>query len=174
MNDYSFIPGGPRQRGASLIVVLLLLLIMTLLGLGVLRGVLLEERMSANMLDRGLGFQAAEAALREGEALAATEPTVPGSGCNGDGVCATPAAGDTDRWLDDGFTGWREAQAELGDLAVTPKFIIEYMGEAPTWTGCDRKIPVDDLCMRPRYRITAISADADRAQVLLQTNYLVQ
>lgn len=56
-----------RQRGASLVVVLILLLIMTLLGLAVLRGTLLEERMSANMYDRSLAFQQAESALREAE-----------------------------------------------------------------------------------------------------------
>lgn len=55
------------QHGASLITVLLLLLIMTLLGLAVLRGTLLEERMSANMYDRSLAFQQAESALREAE-----------------------------------------------------------------------------------------------------------
>jgi len=57
----------PRQRGASLVVVLVLLLVMTLLGLAVLRGTLLEERMSANMFDRSLAFQQAESALREAE-----------------------------------------------------------------------------------------------------------
>lgn len=55
------------QAGASLVVVLILLLVMTLLGLAVLRGTLLEERMSANMYDRSLAFQQAESALREGE-----------------------------------------------------------------------------------------------------------
>ena len=58
------LPASPvRQRGASLVVVLILLLVMTLLGLAVLRGTLLEERMSANLLDRSQNFQAAEAAL---------------------------------------------------------------------------------------------------------------
>ena len=61
-------PGAPcQERGAALIVVLILLLVMTLLGLASLRGTLMEERMSANMYDRSIGFQAAEAALREAE-----------------------------------------------------------------------------------------------------------
>jgi type IV pilus assembly protein PilX len=59
---------GPyRQRGISLIVILLLLLVMTLIGLAVLRTTLLQERMSANLRDRSLSFQAAEAALRDAE-----------------------------------------------------------------------------------------------------------
>ncbi|MBD4271205.1 pilus assembly protein, partial [Xanthomonas citri pv. citri] len=43
---------GTRQRGVSLIVVLLLLLVMTLLGLAVLRSTVLGERMASNLVDR--------------------------------------------------------------------------------------------------------------------------
>ena len=52
------------QRGASLVVVLILLLVMTLLGLAVLRTTLLDERMSANLRDRSLALQALVASLR--------------------------------------------------------------------------------------------------------------
>ena len=82
-------PAG-AQRGMALLVVLVLLLLMTLLGLASLRGALMEERMTASLYDRSLSFQSAEAALREGEALALTRPTAPSSGCNA-GVCSTPA-----------------------------------------------------------------------------------
>lgn len=58
-----------QQRGAALVIVLLLLLVMTLLGLASLRATLLEERMTGALFDRSLAFQAAEAALREGEAF---------------------------------------------------------------------------------------------------------
>ena len=164
------------QRGASLFVVLVLLLVVTLLGLAVLRGTLLEERMAANMLDRSLSFQAAESALREAEELAATSPVAPGAGCTADGVCATPNAVATDRWLDTGFGGWVAATDALGTSpAPAPaSYFIEFMGLAPTWPGCDRAIPVPDLCMSPRYRVTARSTAADRADVLLQTNFIVR
>ena len=71
-----------QQRGVALIVVLILLLIMTLLGLASLRGTLMEERMTSSLYDRSLSFQAAEAALRQGEELAAisTPDAVPGLG----------------------------------------------------------------------------------------------
>lgn len=58
-----------HQSGAALIIVVLLLLIMTLLGLASLRATLLEERMAGAMVDRNLAFQAAESALRAGEAF---------------------------------------------------------------------------------------------------------
>ena len=65
-----------RQRGVALVVVLILLLVATLLALANVRNTLLEERMGASVLDRSLAFQAAEAALREGERVAAGRPSI--------------------------------------------------------------------------------------------------
>ncbi len=167
-----------RQQGASLLVVLILLLLMTIMGLAVLRGTTMEERMTANLYDRSLSFQAAESALRQGEALARATAvaTVPSSGCS-NGVCSVPAATAADRWLDTSFNGWRSASNDLAD-SNTPmpdaRFIVEYMGMTPTWPACDRKVPVDALCLAPRFRITAISDDDGRAVALLQTTYNTQ
>lgn len=166
-----------RQSGISLVVVLILLLVMTLLGLAVLRGTLLEERMSANLLDRSLSFQAAEAALREGEALAASQTVVPaaGSGCVS-GVCEAPTATATDRWSDAGFAGWRNATASVSAMASTPQFFIEYMGSTESWLECnvDPKYAGKPICVRPVYRVTARSQNdnAGRASVILQSNYV--
>lgn len=173
MSDRSLNPMRRQQAGASLVVVLILLLVMTLLGLAVLRGTLLEERMSSNLFDRSVGFQAAETALRDGEAVARAAPVAPAAGCTG-GLCSLPDASATDRWLNTGFNGWTNATTSLDALAGTPQYIVEFMGEAPTWPGCDRKVPVDALCLSPRYRVTARSQQADRAQVILQTNFIVQ
>jgi type IV pilus assembly protein PilX len=164
-----------QQSGISLVVVLILLLIMTLLGLAVLRGTLLEERMSANLLDRSLSFQAAEAALREGEALAALQTAVPvaGSGCV-NGVCESPTATATDRWNSGGFSGWRNATASVSALASRPQFFIEYMGSTESWLECnvDPKYAGKPICIRPVYRVTARSEAADRANVILQSNFV--
>ncbi len=156
-----------QQRGAALLTVLLLLLIMTLLGLASLRSGLLEERMSGNLLDRGVSFQTAEAALREAEAVILTRPAYTGAG----GLYPLPVTDATPRWVDAG-TGWRNA-TNLGgtSAAVTARFIIEEMGVAPTWRGCDRVIPVDPSCLTGRFRITSISQAPGRAQVMLQSNY---
>ncbi|RNF86168.1 pilus assembly PilX family protein [Montanilutibacter psychrotolerans] len=167
-----------QQRGIALVVVLILLLVMTLLGLASLRGTLLEERMSANLFDRSLGFQAAEAALRVAETsltLPATRSAFPSSGCS-NGLCATPdpETAPTPLWQDASFAGWRTVTVDLGDLAVDPSYYIEYMGESPKDFFCDRKRPRQPDCMTPRYRITAQSAGTDRAQVLLQSSYAAQ
>lgn len=177
----SFLPPRPaRQRGVALLVVLILLLVMTLLGLASLRGSLMEERMSAGLYDRGLGFQASEAALREAEALLAAGGLVfPANGCLA-GLCARRVdltGADTARWLDPA-TPWRNSTVNLGvdsdgdgtAIATTPQFIVEAMGEAPNWPGCDREMPIHPSCMSPRFRITARSNAANRAQVVLQSN----
>ena len=82
-----------RQEGMTLIVVLILLVVLTLLALTSLRGTLLEQYMSTSQVDRSLSFQAAEAALREGETLASTKPVVPTAGnpCS-NGLCPAPVA----------------------------------------------------------------------------------
>jgi type IV pilus assembly protein PilX len=164
------------QRGISLLVVLVLLLIMTLLGLAILRGTMLEERMAGNMFERSLAFQAAESALREGELIAATAPTAPDAGCNATGVCSEPDITAVERWLDDAFAGWVDAPTLAGATPAPPPgaYFVEYMGLSPTWPGCDRQVPVAALCMAPSYRVTARSTAAGRATVILQSNFVVQ
>lgn len=162
----------PRaQRGATLVVVLILLLVMTLLGLASLRGTVLEERMSANLLDRSLGFQVAESALREAEGRLEAAPTFPGAGCNA-GICATPDPAATERWLDSGFTGWVNAAA-VDSKVNAPQYFIENMGMGVNWPKCDALPPNkrSPLCLTPRYRITSRSSQDGRATVILQAMY---
>ncbi|MDJ0747828.1 MAG: pilus assembly protein [Woeseiaceae bacterium] len=56
-----------RQSGAALVVALVFLLVMTLLSTSTMRSATMQERMAGNSRDYNLGFQAAEAALREAE-----------------------------------------------------------------------------------------------------------
>ncbi len=163
-----------KPRGVALIMVLILLLIMTLLGLANLRGTLLEERMSANMLDRGLAFQSTEAALRAAEAILADRPTFPNEGCS-NGLCAAPVGDVPDRSTDPNFQGWVTTQVNLGESgAVQPQYFVEFLGMAPKWPACDQEVPMSTLCLSPRYRISARSEGLDRASVILQSNYAAQ
>lgn len=66
------------QRGAVLVTALVLLVVLTLLGLAGMQNTILEERMAGNYRDRQLAFEAAEAALREGEARIADTATFHG------------------------------------------------------------------------------------------------
>lgn len=56
-----------KQQGAALIVALVMLLVVTLVTLNSLQSGVSQERMAANLRDHQLAFQAAEAALRQGE-----------------------------------------------------------------------------------------------------------
>lgn len=57
-----------HQSGAVLILSLIMLLVMTVLGVTAMQSTVLEEKMAGNFRDRNIAFQAAEAALRNGEA----------------------------------------------------------------------------------------------------------
>ena len=61
-----------RQRGAVLITALVILFVLTLLGVAGMQNTVLEERMAGNYRDRQVAFEAAEAALRAGEARMGT------------------------------------------------------------------------------------------------------
>lgn len=139
------------QSGASLIVVLILLVVMTILGLAVMRTTLLEERMSANMYDRSLAFQQAESALREAEAAVRTAVQDDGKGwvigvrCGDDPAnpgtitdanCAVPASAYTGGATcaanaAKGGNCWFSATDRLGtanNSAGAPQYYIQYMG----------------------------------------------
>ncbi len=157
-----------RSRGATLVVVLILLLVMTLLGLASLRSTMLEERMTSNLLDRSLGFQVAEAGLREAEASLDPVPAFPGAGCNANGMCARPDPSALERWNDPGFAGWRVGTAADANTDP-PQYFVEEMGEGPNWRDCDKLSPIHPLCLTPRFRVTSRSQQAGRASVMLQT-----
>lgn len=63
-----------REKGAALVVSLLFLLIMTIIGVAGMQATSLEEKMTGNMRDRSLAFQAAESALRSCENLLNNPP----------------------------------------------------------------------------------------------------
>ena len=171
----------PTQRGVALAVVLILLVVMTLLGLAAMRGTLMQERMSANQTDRALSFQAAEAALREGEDVATGKPLMPSSGCIS-GLCAIPDPTSTSPvWLDNTNTVWAAAPSTtvtFGGATANPKFIVELLADTvPPKGSCTTSgdLSPDAECSgtERRYRITARSDATDRAQVMLQSIYAV-
>lgn len=56
-----------KQSGAALPVALVMLLISTIIGLSSMRSATQQEKISSNLYDRSLAYQAAEAALFEGQ-----------------------------------------------------------------------------------------------------------
>lgn len=171
------------QRGVSLIVVLILLLVVTLLGLAILRTTVLEERMSANLFDRSLSFQAAETALREAEndILQAQQANItvrPNWGNCLNIVCETTPPADA-VWT----TASTATQSPLSPGA--PQYYVQYLGQ---YTNADKLGLGNSInsnqyggggatALAHYYRIFARShnpAGSDRSSVLLQSNYTVE
>lgn len=158
-----------RQQGVSLLMVLILLIVMSVLGIAVLRSSAMQERMSANMRDRSLAFQAAESALRyaQGEVLGAATSewdkldNVPTTvDCTNAGVCP---AGATAVWH-----AVPSGKYDATRLAAAPEYWIEYVGLAPGDKGACDSVPASPNCQSPMYRITARSRASGRADVTLQ------
>ena len=182
-------PAPRTQRGIALAVVLILLVVITLLALAAMRGTVLEQRMSASVSDRGLAFQAAEAALREGEAKASENPHAKAGfpadhTCGEDewqGYCGAPDPhANNTRWSTD--AAWeassREATAAVAGVGAQPRYMIEFLQTGLPATGsCTTDIDVspDAQCAGDEtiYRITARSSAEDRADVTLQSTYVV-
>jgi type IV pilus assembly protein PilX len=66
-----------RQRGATLIVVLVLVLLVSLAGIAAIRSLVIEERMASNSLDRSLAMQSLERTLRYAESVAQAQSVAP-------------------------------------------------------------------------------------------------
>ncbi len=162
-----------RQQGISLAVCLVLLVLVMVIGLATMRGISMEARMSAAQYDRNIAFQAAETALREAETYAdapSAAASTAGASCAG-GYCPKPNPSDTPRELDASFTGWQNATTSVSSNAGTPQLIVESMGKANNWFECDREIPPSPHCSTQRYRLTARSTNANRATVIVQSDY---
>lgn len=181
LNEANF---AQRQHGAVLVVVMILLLVMSLLGASSMRATLMQERMSASQLDRSLAFQAAEAALRQGELLAASKPAVTANSCS-NGVCGI-AAFDTSNNAPDQKQAW-EVESNwnnaptltmtLENVSVAPKYLVELLAnDVPARNSCTTSGDVSNsVCSgtESRYRVTARVQMDNRATVVLQSTYAV-
>lgn len=179
------------QRGAALIIGLLFLLVVILVSISGIQTVALEEKMAGAAYDRNLAFQAAESALRAGEAVALAQSNLDNAGfppayndandncpgnsaiidnCNNNGLCPTPDKDCAPRWKVAGFNKWADATGlNLGSLAgAAPQYFIEFLGGP---FACVKGGQIDSACYR--YRITARSNPAtDRSTVILQSVYI--
>jgi type IV pilus assembly protein PilX len=172
--------GARHQAGVSLLVVLILLVVMSLLGLAVLRSSAMQERMSANMYDRNLAQQAAEQAL-----LFAREQLDAGVGAKKWDV----EEPDDDSCTDFGICHWSKLQSDATvtwqpgpTIGAAPNdnvpatqswYWVEYLGMNQAHKEAGGVIPASDTTsMGPLFRITARSAADGRANVTLQTDVI--
>ncbi len=125
-----------RQRGAILVFCLVFLAVLTTLGVTGMESTILEERMSGNMRDYSLAFQAAESALKNGEAWLETQVTLPITSTDGSTTVwledsMDPDAADGAYWWDHAninpawWTANADAGAGVADVAAQPLYLIE-------------------------------------------------
>ncbi|MFK2931055.1 pilus assembly protein [Dyella agri] len=174
------------QRGVALVVALLLLVVITLVGLAAVRGTIMQQKMAANLFDRQIAFQSAEAAMRAAMARIAGNPGEIARNCQAGGVfCQSNPFEDPN--LDQSkiipvVTGTGTGQFDAGALAASqPQYVIENMGNwynPSTSTGFGQSANAHNYGAQGTsttavyYRITARSGDPSlvegRAIVVLQ------
>lgn len=170
-----------KQQGAVLAIGLILLLLMTLLGTMSMSRVSTSERLAGTERDMNSAFQAAEAALLEGErwidslstGVPATVETCDPGSCDLD---LAVFAGDTGNGIR-GTSSWQNlnwdtvgrtlavnnVDAELEQIIEQPKYVIEYIGAVAAAAGGE-----DFLY----YRITSRAKGTTAAsEIILQSVY---
>ncbi len=162
-----------NEKGAVLITGLLILLVLTLIGIAGMNNSTLEEMMSRNYSSRNIAFQAAEAALREGEDFltSATLPPFPGtnathdsSGLYGESVDLSGLTWDVNDSA--------QYSGTISGVDAPPRFIIEELVLIDD-EGNDSLVEGTEVSERQMYRVTARGVGSlPGTVVILQTTYL--
>lgn len=163
------------QSGAALFVCLVLLTIMTLIGISSVSTTVLEEKMAGNTRNRHLAFQAAEAALREGENAVNLAAPSQFSNNGTDGFYNRSVPGDSSPaypvW-DQPMVNWQDASNANAGLVESPEYIAENFGSVNRDEDCVLILPLPPDCILPVYRVTARGWGLNRnTRVTLQSTY---
>lgn len=177
-----------RQSGMSLVPALVFLLVLAVLGVSVLNGAVMEERMAGNAKDMNLAFQAAEAALRDAEndiTLNVT-PASPFSSACTSGLCtppstwSTPTSTDISKlvdWTSTGVTrsyGANTGAAALAGVAAQPVYVIERLANLPVAPGGSVGLGLAaPTSGGTAYRVTVVATGArEGTRVTLQSTFV--
>ena len=188
-----------RQQGVSLLMVLILLIVMSILGVAVLRSSAMQERMSANLRDRNDALQAAETGLLVAQrAIIANTGTGPSfnamwngsetfaslrtlhfgaNACVTSGYCDRSLPGDTEKAsVPTQPTMWNYVSGTSG-----PQYglIVEYLGTGKGESKdvqqvCNTTAAPAYLCKRPMFRVTSYGRGRGMGRVVLQANIISQ
>lgn len=156
---------------------MIFLVIMTLIGMAGIEASGLEEKMAAHMRDRQMAFEAAEAALLDGEAYLESVVTMPAfDGTNGLYSPKTDGSNNWDNWSALG-SSVRTMRSQVSDsnkkgfdqLSGYATYIIEEVAASSTDDSKEAGKAVDE---RRYYRITARAVGlSSSSEVLLQSVY---
>lgn len=159
MNNRFFL-NGRQESGAVLIVALILLLLMTIVGISSIKGSNMQELMAGNVRDRQLAFQAAEAALRQGEEITSgvNPPNTEGTA---KGIMLAKSSGATSTYWRNEYVWDDNLSVKFDtDLALTserPRYVIEKLDVAYVLGSDGRGIDTVSIQNTPEimvYRVT--------------------
>ena len=144
-----------RQTGAALIVSLIFLLLMTLLSTSTMRSATMQEKMAGNTRDYNLGFQSAEAALREAEDYLRTTAVLPDFDDSGAHyVVNSPNRPTWQNYPPSDGSGYISYSADIDGTAQRPRYYLERLTTArPAGTETETGTAVDEIFY---FRITAV------------------
>jgi len=163
-----------KQRGVVLVVAMLILLLITIVGVTGMQTTILQESMAGAIRDKHIAFNAAEAALREGEKYlsGASLPTFNNAGgrYSSDGTSE-------ELWK---TVNWTAASASFiypntglvgSNLTTLPRYIIEELPESEIEPS-SIVIGVNPQTTRTLYQVTARGVGKVGAVAILQTTFL--
>ena len=162
-----------QQRGAVLIISLIMLLVLTLLGVTSMRTTVLEEKMAGNLRDKNTAFQAAETALRDGEALINTLVAT----SSFDGTNGRLGSADTDpdffnmTWSDSNSI---EYSGTMTGVTTQPRYILKFVKQVSSDSGSLKVSGYGDGGTNTvnNFRVTAKgTGKSDSSSVILQAFY---
>jgi type IV pilus assembly protein PilX len=166
-----------RQSGAALLFALVFLLILTIIGATAMQSSNLQERMSGNLRDSNLAFQAAEASLREAEKVL-DGATLPAFGSTNAGyILALTNASKVATW--EAYT-WTDANSVQIATTMTgtksrPRYVVEKVtapaagsnGSAVDFESIQKQALTETI-----YRITSKgTGSTGDANVILQSTF---
>ncbi|WP_236585400.1 PilX N-terminal domain-containing pilus assembly protein [Dyella sp. EPa41] len=175
-----------KQQGIALVVALLLLVVVVLVGFAAIRGTIMQQKMAANLYDRQVAFQAAEAAIRVATARIQTNPEDIARNCQAGGVYCQ-----ANPFNDPNFDSTKIVTVAKGNAAgqytasgaaaSQPQYVIENMGnwyDPSSSTGYNQSANAHNYGAQGTstnviyYRVTARSGNPEavgnRAVVVLQ------
>lgn len=172
-----------KQHGSVLIISLIILLVLTLIGVSSMTSSSLQEKMAGNFRDRELAFQAAEAALADGEKYALNNINTPGAfsdNCT-NGLCTTSNGPTSDNAFN-AATWWTNTKSKvfsgtaIAEVRTQPRFIIEYRKEVGEEEGTSIVIQNHGDSQGggaiTSFKVTARGTGlSDKTQVIIQSNY---
>jgi type IV pilus assembly protein PilX len=175
-------PTRAGQRGVALVVALILLVVITLVGLAAVRGTIMQQKMAANMYDRQIAFQNAEAAMRAAAASIPTSPADVARNCQSASVVCLSNPFNDSKLPAGSIKDLDPALYTASSLATgKPQYVIENMGnfqDPNSDTGFNQSANSHNYGVNGGsvtsiyYRVTARSGDpakvGDRAVVVLQ------